>query len=85
MVKHSLVEFTIKNGGSFESNASADSSMVTDAVDQMRRIKDYIEQNDSLDVGSDSESYNSQGEMSELIQRLANAAESLRELNEWDD
>lgn len=85
MVKHSLVEFTIKNDGSFESNASADSSMVTDAVDQMRRIKDYIEQNDSLDVGSDSESYNSQGEMSELIKRLANAAESLRELNEWDD
>jgi len=85
MVKHSLVEFTIKNGGSFESNASAESSMATDAVEQMRRIKDYIEQNDSDDVGSDSDSYNSQGEMSELIKRLANAAESLRELNEWDD
>ena len=59
--------------------------MVTDAVEQIRRIKDYIEKNDSVDVGSDSDSYNSQGEMSELIKRLANAAESLRELNEWDD
>jgi len=83
--KHSLVEICINKGKSFESSSSADSSMVTDVVERMRRIKNYIEQIDSVDDGSDSDGCNSQGEMSELMERLASAAESLRELNQWDN
>eukprot|EP00578_Thalassiosira_sp_NH16_P021251 CAMPEP_0181097288 /NCGR_PEP_ID=MMETSP1071-20121207/11486_1 /TAXON_ID=35127 /ORGANISM="Thalassiosira sp., Strain NH16" /LENGTH=253 /DNA_ID=CAMNT_0023179753 /DNA_START=769 /DNA_END=1532 /DNA_ORIENTATION=+ len=87
--KHSLVEITLNNAGSFESNSSEDSILadIADVVQRMRHIKDYIEQVDSSDEGdgSDVDDYNSQGEMSELIHRLAKAAESLRALNEWDD
>lgn len=81
---HSLVEITLNNAESFESNASA-VTLVTDAVHRMRRIKDYIYQNDSAEEsgGSDEGSYNSR--MSELIQDLTNAAESLRTMNEWDE
>jgi hypothetical protein len=83
---HSLIEITVNNAHSFESNASA-VSLVTDAVHRMRRMKDCIYQNDSTDEGgaSDECSYNSRGRMSELIQNLNNAAESLRTLNEWDE
>ena len=83
---HSLIEITVHNAQSFESNASA-VSLVTDAVHRMRRMKDCIYQNDSTDEygASDECSYNSRGRMSELIQNLNNAAESLRTLNEWDE
>jgi len=84
---HSLVEITLNNAGSFESNASED-SMVADVVQRMRRIKYYIDHIDSIDDegdGSVVDGYDSQGEMSELIKRLTNAAESLRVLDEWDD
>ena len=71
----------MNNASSFESNAS-DESMVTDAMQRMRRIKDYTEQIDSVGEGSDESvgSYDSQGEMSEL--RLTNAAAELCALNE---
>lgn len=85
--KHSLVEITLDNTNSFDSHSSAD-SIVTDVVQRMRRIKDYIERIDSGDEGggSDSGDYDSQGEMSELILRLTNAAETLRAFDtEWDD
>jgi hypothetical protein len=67
--------------------------MVTDVVERMRKIKDCIKQIDSvdddelLDTNTNDDEYRNsrEGEMSELIERLANAAESLRELNEWDD
>lgn len=84
---HSLVEITLNNAESFESNASA-VSLVTDAVHRMRLMKDFIYQNDSTDESggiSEEGSYNSRGGMSELIQDLNNAAESLRTLNEWDE
>ncbi len=73
---HSLVEITLNNAESFESNASA-VSLITDAVHRMRRIKDCIKQKDSTDEigGSDEVSFNSRGEMSELLQDLTNAAE----------
>ena len=87
--QHSLVEITLNKCTSFGSNSSTGSTMVTDVVERMRRIEDCIKQIDSVDDESntnDNEYYNSrEGEMSELIDRLANAAESLRELNEWDD
>lgn len=81
---HSLVEITLSNAESFESNESA-VTLVTDAVHRMRRIKDYIYQNDSAEEsgGSDEGSYNSR--MSELIQDLTNAAESLRTMSKWDE
>ena len=84
--KHSLVEITLNNAGSFESNVS-DESMVTDVMQRMRRSKDHIEQIDSVDEGSDGSvgSCDSQGETSELILRLTNAAAELRALHEWDD
>lgn len=83
---HSLVEITLNIADSFDSHSSA-VSLVTDAVHRMRRIKDCIYQNDSTDEGggSDEGSYNSRGGMSELIQDLNNAAESLRTLSEWDE
>ena len=87
--QHSLVEITLNKCTSFGSNSSTGSTIVTDVVERMRRIEDCIKQIDSVDDESntnDNEYYNSrEGEMSELIDRLANAAESLRELNEWDD
>ena len=56
--------------------------MINSAVERMRVIKNYIDQVDSLD---DDVSVDSQDdEMTELMQRLASAAESLRELNEWE-
>ena len=81
--KHSLVKITLYNAGSFESNAS-DNSMV---MQRMRRSKDHIEQIDSVDEGSDGSvgSCDSQGETSELILRLTNAAAELRALHEWDN
>jgi hypothetical protein len=80
---HSLVEITLNNADSFESNASA-VSLITDAVHRMRRIKDCIYQNDSTDEigGSDEGSFNSRGGMSELLQDLTNAAERL---HDWDE
>lgn len=83
---HSLVEITLNIADSFDSHSSA-VSLITDAVHRMRRIKDCIYQNDSTDEGggSDEGSYNSRGGMSELIQDLNNAAESLRTLSEWDE
>ncbi|KAL3826796.1 hypothetical protein ACHAXA_000622 [Cyclostephanos tholiformis] len=83
--KHSLVEIIVNKSESFESDASPGSSMVTDAVERMRHIKAYIEKIESVDDGSDSEGYNPHDEMSELINRLTSAADSLRELNEWED
>jgi hypothetical protein len=90
--QHSLVEITLNKCTSFGSHSSTGSSMVTDVVERMRKIKDCIKQIDSVDDDeldtntNDDEYCNSrEGEMSELIERLANAAESLRELNEWDD
>ena len=58
--------------------------MVTDAMQRMRRIKDYTEQIDSVGEGSDESvgSYDSQGETSDLILRLTNAAAELCALNE---
>ena len=86
--KHALVEITLNNAASFESNATEGSSMVTDVVQRMRRIKDYIDRIDS--VGSEGDesvhSIYSQDEMSELMHQLTNAAESLRALHtDWDD
>ena len=56
-------------------------------MQRMRRSKDHIEQIDSVDEGSDGSvgSCDSQGETSELILRLTNAAAELRALHEWDD
>ena len=81
-LEQSLVGITINNVGSFGSYASSEDSMVNGVVERMRVIKNYIEQVDSLD---DDVSVDSQDdEMTELMQRLASAAESLRELNEWE-
>ena len=83
--KHSLVEITLDNAGSFE---SAD-TMVTDVMERMRRIKDYIEHIDSVEdegEGSVHSNGSQQGEMADLMKRLTNAASQLRDLhNEWDD
>ena len=66
---------------SFESNASEEEGMVTDIIHRMRAVQDYIEHMDSVDEDNGyADGYDSQGEMSTLIQRLANAAESLRTL-----
>ncbi|KAL7548763.1 hypothetical protein ACHAWF_012018 [Thalassiosira exigua] len=82
--KHSLVGITVNNARSFESHDSGE-SMVTDAVQRMRRIKDYIEQTDSVDENDGSVgSYDSEGEMSELISRLTSAAETLRKLHDCE-
>ena len=83
--KHSLIEIFVNKSRSFESDASSGSSMITDAVERMRNIKAYIDKIESVDDGSDSDGCNSQDEMSELIQRLASAADALRELNDWED
>ena len=71
---------------SFESNAS-DESMVTGVMQRMRHIKDYIEKIDYVGEGSDESvgSYDSQGETSDLILRVTNAAAELRALHEWDN
>ena len=81
-LEQSLVGITLNNVGSFGSYASSEDSMVNGVVERMRVIKNYIEQVDSLD---DDVSVDSQDvEMTELMQRLEIAAESLRELNEWE-
>ena len=63
--------------------------MVTDVMERMRRIKDCIEHIDSTEdevEGSTHSNGSQQGEMTELMKRLSQAAESLRELhNDWDD
>ncbi|KAL7490227.1 hypothetical protein ACHAW6_016016 [Cyclotella cf. meneghiniana] len=65
---------------SFESHGSH-RVLMTGILQQMRLVQDQIEQLEcsELDDGSEGD-YESQGEMAELIQRLANAAESLRSL-----
>jgi hypothetical protein len=65
---------------SFESHGSQ-GEIMTGILQQMRLVQDQIEQLEcaELDDGSEGD-YESQGEMAELIQRLANAAESLRSL-----
>lgn len=63
---------------SFESE---EESVVKDMIGRMRRVQEYI---DAMDVDNEEiesdGSYDSHGEMTDLIRRLANAAESLRTL-----
>ena len=72
--KCSPVEITLKNTGSFESNASMN-SMMSNVEQRMHCIKDYIEH---------IEAENNDG-MSDLILQLGNAAAELRALHEWND
>ena len=82
--KHSMIDIFVNKNGSFESDASSGSSMITDAVERMRHIKAYIDKIESVDEGSDSGDCNTQDEMAELIKRLTSASDALRELNEWE-
>jgi hypothetical protein len=64
---------------SFESHESQEK--LSGLLQQMRFVQNQIERLDSSELDDGSEGgYESQGEMAELIQRLANAAESLRSL-----
>ena len=84
--KHSLVEITLNKACSFDSNASeASDSILSDVVQRMQRMKEYLDRNDSVDDEdncSDIDDNSQTSAMSELMRRLANAAESLRE---WED
>ena len=84
--KHSLVEITLNKACSFDSNASeASDSILSDVVERMQRMKEYLNRNDSVDDEdncSDIDDNSQTSAMSELMRRLANAAESLRE---WED
>lgn len=83
--KHSLVEIHLNNAGSFESTASDE---ITDVVQRMQRIKNFIAHMDSADDEDESRCSGqiSEGEMSELLSKLTSAAESLRAIDgDWED
>jgi len=80
MQSKSQVGLYSKASKSFESDLSEE-SIVKDMIGRMRRVQEYIDamDDDNEEIESDG-SYDSHGEMTDLIRRLANAAESLRTL-----
>ena len=70
---------------SFGSHESDDIAITKHVTSRIQKIKDYIERTNSADSGDGSENYESEGEMTELMNRLTRAAESLKTFHDWDD
>lgn len=71
---------------SFGSHESDDIAITQHVTSRIQKIKDCIGRTNSADSGDGSENYESEGEMTELMNRLTRAAENLKTFHDhWDD
>ena len=72
---------------SFDSHESNDIAITQHVTSRIQKIKDYIGRTNSADSEDGSiDNYESEGEMTELMNRLTRAAESLKTFHDhWDD
>ena len=75
---------TLKKSYSFDSTSTG-GSIAKDVLQRMSHIKEYIAQIDTAGSLDSVDTPMSPGDMSDLMQRLTDAADELRAISAWDD